>query len=146
MGLGQAAVIAKEKAAKEMGQIRTLRDRLERGLSERIDELVVSGHPEKRLPGFLNVCVTYVEGEGMIMMLVAKGIMAASGSACSSKALKASHVLSAMGLDHATAQGSLLFSLGRETTEEDIDYVIAEMPPIIERLRMMSPIYQKKSG
>ena len=146
VGLGQAAVIAKEKAAKEMGQIRTLRDRLERGLSERIDELVVSGHPEKRLPGFLNVCVTYVEGEGMIMMLVAKGIKAASGSACSSKALKASHVLSAMGLDHATAQGSLLFSLGRETTEEDIDYVIAEMPPIIERLRMMSPIYQKKSG
>ncbi len=144
VGLGKAAAIAKEKVESEMKRVAALRDKLERGLSDSVDELKINGHPEKRLPGFLNVCITYVEGEGMIMMLIAKGIMAASGSACSSKALKASHVLTAMGVDHATAQGSLLFSLGKETTEEDVDYILAEMPPIIERLRMMSPIYQKK--
>lgn len=144
VGMGQAAAMVKGEIDSEMERVAALRDRLEKGLADRIDELVVNGHPEKRLPHFLNICVKYVEGEGMIMMLVAKGIMAASGSACSSKALKASHVLSAMGVDHATAQGSLLFSLGRETTEEDVDYVLSEMPPIIERLRMMSPIYQKK--
>lgn len=141
VGLGKASVMAKEKISEEMKRIAALRDRLEKGLVEQIDELKVNGHPEKRLPGFLNVCINYVEGEGMIMMLVSKGIMAASGSACSSKALKASHVLTAMGVDHATAQGSLLFSLGVETSAEDIDYVLAEMPPIIKRLRMMSPIY-----
>ncbi len=144
IGLGKAAAMAKDKIAEEMKRVTSLRDKLEKGLVDQIDELKVNGHPEKRLPGFLNVCVKYVEGEGMIMMLVAKGIMAASGSACSSKALKASHVLTAMGVDHATAQGSLLFSLGRETTEEDVDYVLTEMPPIMQRLRMMSPIYQKK--
>lgn len=144
IGLGKAAAMAKDKIAEEMKRVISLRDKLEKGLVDQIDELMVNGHPEKRLPGFLNVCVKYVEGEGMIMMLVAKGIMAASGSACSSKALKASHVLTAMGVDHATAQGSLLFSLGRETSEEDVDYVLTEMPPIMQRLRMMSPIYQKK--
>lgn len=141
VGLGKASLMAKQRIPGEMKRIAALRDKLEKGLVGQIDELKVNGHPENRLPGFLNVCVKYVEGEGMVMMLVSKGIMAASGSACSSKALKASHVLTAMGVDHATAQGSLLFSLGRETTEEDIDYVIAEMPPIIKRLRMMSPIY-----
>jgi len=141
VGLGKASVMAKEKILEEMKRIAALRNKLEKGLINQIDELKVNGHPEKRLPGFLNICVRYVEGEGMIMMLVSRGIMAASGSACSSKALKASHVLTAMGVDHATAQGSLLFSLGRETQEEDIDYVLAEMPPVIKRLRMMSPIY-----
>jgi cysteine desulfurase len=144
VGLGKAAVIAKEKVEGEMKRVAALRDKLERGLSNSVDELKINGHPEKRLPGFLNVCITYVEGEGLIMMLIAKGIMAASGSACSSKALKASHVLTAMGVDHATAQGSLLFSLGRETTEEDVNYILAELPPIIEKLRMMSPLYQKR--
>lgn len=144
VGMGKAAAIAKEKVPEEVKRLTELRNRLEKGLTGKISELKVNGDPERRLPGLLNICIKYVEGEGMIMMLVAKGIMAASGSACSSKALKASHVLTAMGVDHATAQGSLLFSLGRETTEADIDYVLAEMPPIIERLRMMSPIYQKK--
>ncbi len=144
VGLGKAATIAREKIPEEMKRISALRDRLEAGLKKQVTDLKFNGHPEYRLPGLLNLCVNYVEGEGMIMMMVAKGIMAASGSACSSKALKASHVLTAMGVDHAMAQGSILFSLGRETTEEDIDYVTAEMPAIIERLRMMSPIYQKR--
>jgi cysteine desulfurase len=144
VGLGKAAAMAREKLSGEMARLGALRDKLESGLVDKVDEIKVNGHPKKRLPGLSNICINYVEGEGLIMMLVAKGIMAASGSACSSKALKASHVLTAMGVDHATAQGSLLFSLGRETTEEDIDYLLNEIPPIIERLRMMSPIYQKK--
>jgi len=144
VGLGKAAVLAREKVAGEQKRLAALRDRLEQGLTEKMDAVKVNGDPEQRLPHLLNICINYVEGEGMIMMMVAKGIMAASGSACSSKALKASHVLTAMGVDHAMAQGSILFSLGRETTEEEIDYVVAEMPPIVERLRMMSPIYQQK--
>jgi cysteine desulfurase len=144
VGLGKAAAMAKEKVSDERNRLALLRNRLEEGLTGKIDAVKVNGHPEYRLPHLLNICVNYVEGEGMIIMLVAKGIMAASGSACSSKALKASHVLTAMGIDHAMAQGSILFSLGRETTEEDIDYVLSEMPPIIERLRMMSPIYQQQ--
>jgi cysteine desulfurase len=143
VGLGRASLLAKEKIPEEMERLSGLRNRLEKGLVDKIDELKINGHPESRLPGFLNLCVNYVEGEAMIMMMIAKGIMAASGSACSSEALKASHVLTAMGVDHAMAQGSILFSLGRETTADDIDYVIAELPPVVERLRMMSPIYQK---
>ena len=145
VGLGRAAALARERIPEDAERIRGLRDRLEAGLRERIPDLVINGHPTERLPHFLNLCVKYVEGEGMIMMLVAKGIMAASGSACSSRALKASHVLTAMGVDHATAQGSLLFSLSRETTPEEIDYVLDEMPPVVERLRMMSPIYRREA-
>ncbi len=146
VGLGKAASIAAEKVVGEATRLAALRDKLEQGLTKQLDAVKVNGDPEKRLPHLLNICINYVEGEGMIMMMVAKGIMAASGSACSSKALKASHVLTAMGVDHAMAQGSILFSLGRETTEEEIDYVLAEMPPIVERLRMMSPINQQKMG
>ncbi len=146
VGLGRAAAIIREKVAGEQKRLVVLRDRLEQGLTSMIDAVKVNGHPEHRLPHLSNICVNYMEGEGMIMMMVARGIMAASGSACSSKALKASHVLTAMGVDHAMAQGSILFSLGRETTEEEIDYVLAEMPPIVERLRMMSPIYQQQKG
>ncbi len=146
VGLGKAAAIAREQMPNESCRLTGLRTGLEKGLQATIDDLVINGHPEERLPGLLNLCVKYVEGEGMIMMLGAKGILAASGSACSSKALKASHVLTAIGVDHATAQGSIVFSLGRETTEDDVNYVLAEMPPIIERLRMMSPIYQKKES
>ncbi|MDX1763364.1 MAG: aminotransferase class V-fold PLP-dependent enzyme [bacterium] len=146
VGFGRAAVLAAANIAGEMERVRGLRDRLEQGLKARIDELKINGHRENRLPGFLNLCANYVEGEAMIMMMIAKGIMAASGSACSSKALKASHVLTALGVDHALAQGSILFSLGRETSAEDVDYVIQEFPPIVERLRMMSPIYNGKAG
>lgn len=146
VGLGRAATLAATNVGDEMKRVSGLRDRLEQGLRAKIDEFKINGHPEKRLPGFLNVCVNYVEGEAMIMMMIAKGIMAASGSACSSKALKASHVLTAMGVDHAMAQGSILFSLGRETTAEGVDYVVEEFPPIVERLRMMSPIYNVKDA
>jgi len=105
--------------------------------------VIVTGHPAKRLPGHASMCVEFIEGEAMIMLLSSQGIAVTSGSACTSRALKASHVLIAMGLTHAVAQGSLLMSLGISNTTEDVDYVIQTLPPIVDRLRQMSPLYSK---
>jgi cysteine desulfurase len=105
--------------------------------------VIVTGHPEKRLPGNCSFCVQFVEGESMLMMLNMQGVAVSSGSSCTSKALKASHVLLAMGLNHELAQGSVLFTLGIENNDADVDYVLEVMPPIVERLRQMSPLYAK---
>jgi cysteine desulfurase len=103
--------------------------------------VVVTGSRTDRLPHHASFCVKFVEGEAMLLSLDMKGVAASSGSACTSKALKASHVLLAMGLDHATAQGSLVFSLIWTTTGEDLDYLLEVFSPIVERLRGMSPLY-----
>jgi cysteine desulfurase len=110
--------------------------------------MVVTGHPEKRLPGLASYCVEFVEGESMLMLLNSQGIAVSSGSSCTSRALKASHVLIAMGYVHELAQGSILFTVGIDNTPSDIDYVAEVMPPIVDRLRQMSPLYSKfiKSG
>jgi cysteine desulfurase len=118
-----------------------LRDKLIRELPQRVENVLVTGHPKKRLPHHASFCFEFVEGEAMLLNLDMKGIAASSGSACTSKALKASHVLLAMGVDHALAQGSLVFSLIEDNTEEDVDYLLDVFPPIIERLRQMSPLY-----
>jgi cysteine desulfurase len=118
-----------------------LRDALLRGLPEKVKNVVVTGHPDKRLPFHASFCIEFVEGEAMLLNLDMKGIAAASGSACTSRTLKASHVLLAMGLDHALAQGSLVFSFLEENTIEDIEYLLEVFPPVIDRLRQMSPIY-----
>ena len=125
-----------------------LRDLLLTGLPKKIDHIVVTGHPKDRLPGHASFCVEFIEGEAMLMLLSSKGIAVSSGSACTSKALKASHVLLALGLSHEIAQGSLLATLGLDTEKEDIDYVLETMPPVVTRLRQMSPLYDKfvKSG
>ena len=104
---------------------------------------MVTGHPQNRLPGHASFCIEFIEGESMLMLLNSQGVAVSSGSACTSRALKASHVLIAMGLPHEMAQGSLLFSLGKDNTEKDIDYVLQVMPPIVDRLRQMSPLYSK---
>ena len=104
-----------------------------------MDEVYVNGSMEHRLPGNLNMSFAFVEGESLLMGI--NDIAVSSGSACTSKSLKASHVLLAMGIDHATAQGSVVFSLIEETTAADVDFVLAEFPPIIGRLRGMSPLY-----
>jgi cysteine desulfurase len=106
--------------------------------------VILTGHPEKRLPHHASFCIEYVEGEAMLLNLDMKGIAASSGSACTSRALKASHVLLAMGIDHALAQGSLVFSLIEGNTENDINYLLDVFPPIIEKLRRMSPLYPSK--
>ncbi len=141
VGFGRAAELAGKHMQKRADKAIPLRDALLRGLPEKVKNVVVTGHPEKRLPFHTSFCIEFVEGEAMLLNLDMNGIAASSGSACTSKALKASHVLLAMGLDHALAQGSLVFSFLEENTMEDIEYLLEVFPPVIDRLRQMSPIY-----
>lgn len=143
IGLGVAAEMVQKDLLGTGERVRKMRDRLEKGILERINHVYVNGHPTHRLSGFLSLCVEFVEGESMIMMLNAQGICAATGSACTSMAMKASHVLAAMGVNGALAQGSLLFSLGRGNVEEDVDRMLEILPPIVERLRQISPLYHE---
>ncbi len=143
VGLGKAVELAKTHMAGRARQLTPLRDRLLKELPGRIEHSVITGHPQNRLPGNASFCVEFIEGESMLMLLNSKGIAVSSGSACTSRALKASHVLIAMGLSHEIAQGSILFTLAIDNTNEDIDYVLETMPPIVDRLRQMSPLYAK---
>ncbi len=142
-GLGKAAEIAGNEIPARIEKLVPLRDKLISRLPEAIHNVIVTGHPQKRLPGNASFCVEFIEGESMLMLLNSQGIGVSSGSSCTSRALKASHVLLAMGLSHEVAQGSILFTLGLENKAEDIDYVLEVMPPIVERLRQMSPLYAK---
>ncbi len=143
IGLGKAAELATANMAARVAHLAPLRDRLLNELPNRIDHVVVTGHPQNRLPENASFCVEFIEGESMLMLLNSKGVAVSSGSACTSRALKASHVLIAMGISHELAQGSLLFSFGLDNTPEDVDYVLEVMPPIVDRLRQMSPLYAK---
>jgi cysteine desulfurase len=143
VGMGKAADIAFQNMESRMAKMQTLRDSLIKRLPESIDHTVLTGHPEKRLPHHASFCVEFVEGEAMLLNLDMQGIALSSGSACTSRALKASHVLLAMGIDHALAQSSLVFSLIDSISLEDIDYLLEVFPPIIERLRKMSPLYSQ---
>ena len=143
VGLGKAAEIAMKEMEKRIGKAKPLRDRLIQLLPQKVDHVVLTGHPEERLPHHASFCIEFIEGEAMLLNLDMQGISTSSGSACTSRALKASHVLLAMGLDHALAQGSLVFSLIEETTSKDMDYLLEVFPPIVERLRKMSPLYTK---
>ena len=145
IGLGKAAELAGLNVTTRTQQLKQLRDHLLKKLPEKIERVIITGHPQNRLPGHASCCVEFIEGEAMLMMLNSKGIAVSSGSACTSRALKASHVLIAMGLPHEIAQGSILFTLGIDNTLEDIDYVLEVMPPIVDRLRQMSPLYSKFS-
>ena len=142
-GLGKAAELARTNMAARTEHLTRLRDRLLTELPRKLDHVVVTGHPERRLPGNASFCVEFIEGEATLMLLNSQGVAVASGSACTSKALKASHVLIAMGLSHTLAQGSLLFTFGIDNTPEDVDYVLEVLPPIVDRLRQMSPLYAK---
>jgi len=143
VGLGKAAELAKTNMAARIEHLTQLRDRLLTELPAMIDRVVVTGHPQNHLPGNASFCIEFIEGEAMLMLLNSQGVAVTSGSACTSRALKASHVLIAIGLSHALAQGSLLFSFGVDNTPEDIDYVLEVLPPIVNKLRQMSPLYAK---
>lgn len=143
VGMGVAAEVAKEEMAERLPRIKRLRDKLRDGLVARIPEIIVNGHPTQCLPHLLSVSIKYIEGESLMLMLDEEGIEVATRSACASGSLRASHVLIATGLDFATAQGTLLFSLGRDTTEAEIDRVLEVMPPIVQTLRDMSPLYKR---
>ena len=138
-GMGVAAELTKTELPRRVEKLVKLRDRLIGGVLERIKNVRLTGHPATRLPGHASFCVEFIEGESMLLMLQSKGILAASGSACSSKALKASPVLLAMGLSAELAHGSIVFSMGMDNTEEDIDYAIQEFPAVVARLREISP-------
>ncbi len=143
VGLGKAAELAKAEMESRMEHLSALRNRLIEGLLSRIERSFLTGHPTQRLPGHASFCIEFIEGESMLMLLNHQGIAAASGSACTSRALKASHVLIAMGIPHEIVHGSLLFSFGLGNTEEEVDYVLEVLPPIVDKLRQMSPLYAK---
>lgn len=143
VGMGKAAELARMNMAARNSKILPLRDKLIAVLPNAVERMIVTGDIKHRLPHHVSFCVEFIEGEAMLLSLSMKGIAASSGSACTSKALKASHVLLAIGLDHALAQGSLVFSLIEDNKEKDIDYLLDVFPPIIERLRSMSPLYAK---
>ncbi|MFH1189684.1 MAG: cysteine desulfurase NifS [Candidatus Omnitrophota bacterium] len=142
-GLGKAAELARKEAAEEISKLRSLRDYLCKGISSNIAHTRINGDPENTLPNTANIGFKYLEGESIMLNLDMEGIAVSTGSACTSGTLEPSHVLTAMGIDAADAQGSIRFSLGRDNTKEDMDYVLKTLPPIIQRLRDMSPLYEQ---
>ncbi len=143
VGFGEAARLAHENMAERMNRLAGIRDSLKEQLFTAIDHLHLNGHPGQRLPHNLHLSVKFVEGEALLMHLNNAGIYVSSGSTCTSQALKASHVLEAIGLSPELAQGSLLFTLGPENTPEDVPYVVQRLKDTTEKLRKMSPLYQK---
>ncbi len=145
VGLGTAAELAAGERLAQGDRLSALRERLWQGIKKNIPHVRRNGHPEKSLPGTLNVSFEYIEGEGILLSLDMKGIAASSGSACTSGSLEPSHVLAAMGVPTEIAQGSLRFSLGRDNTEQQMDYAVEVLAQAVARLREMSPIAPRPS-
>jgi cysteine desulfurase len=143
VGLGRALELAVAELPEKTARLQKLRDRLIAGLTS-LEGVALNGHPKQRLPGNVHLSFQYIEGESLLLGLDLQGVAASSGSACTSGSLEPSHVLTAMGLDHREAHGSLRLTLGRGNTEADVDYVLQVLPPIVERLREMSPLYNGK--
>ena len=144
VGFGKAAEIASKEMQIESARLVRLRDRMIKGLLDPIPRSFLNGHPTKRVPNNVSVRYNFIEGESMLLSLDMMGVSASSGSACTAKTLEPSHVLLAMGLKHEEAHGSLMFSLGKGNTEEEVDYVVGLMPGIVKRLRKMSPLTPKE--
>jgi len=143
VGMGRAAEICQKQIDQWSEKMQALARRIVNELPKRIERLVFTGHPEKRLPGHVSLCVEFVEGEALLLSLDDQNIAAASGSACTARSLKASHVLLAIGLPHAVAQSSLVLTLGKDNTDADIDHFLTQFPPIVQRLRSFSPLYAR---
>jgi cysteine desulfurase len=143
-GMGVAAELAAKELEANAAHTRRICAALVERLPKEIPEVIATGHPERRLPNHASFCVKYIEGEGMLLFLNQMGIMAASGSACTSKALKGSYVLEAIGVPTEVAQGSLVFTMGPENRLEDVDRIVSVLKPVVARLREMSPIYNKR--
>ncbi|MGW8303454.1 MAG: cysteine desulfurase NifS, partial [Desulfobacterales bacterium] len=147
IGLGKAAELAGAHLAQNgYERISRLRDRLEQTLLDKVPNALINGDPANRLPNTTSVAFEYVEGEAILLMMNEYGICASSGSACTSGSLEPSHVLRAMGVPFTAAHGSIRFSLSRYNTEDDIDVILEKLPPIIERLRELSPFWKKAMG
>jgi cysteine desulfurase len=143
IGLGKASELAAANLSDESIRVKRLRDKLETELLNRIPNSIVNGDIENRLPNTTSIAFEYVEGEAILLMMDEYGICASSGSACTSGSLEPSHVLRAMGVPFTAAHGSIRFSLSIYNTEEEIDFIIEKLPPIIERLRELSPFWKK---
>ena len=146
VGFAKAIELATENIEAHTKKLLSLRDKLIHDIKEKISDVKLNGHPEKRHPGNVNFSFEFIEGESLLLSLDMLGISASSGSACTSGSLDPSHVLLCMGLPHEKAHGSLRLSLGDFNEVEDIDYVVEQLVPIVDRLRKMSPLYDEKIG
>jgi cysteine desulfurase len=144
VGMGKTAEIAQEEMVVEGRRLTKLRDKLIKGVLNTIERSYLNGHPTKRLPNNANLRFSYIEGESLILGLDMLGIQVSSGSACTSKTLEPSHVLLAIGLAHEKAHGSLVFTMGKQNSEEDVNYVLEMLPGVVRRLRAMSPLTPKE--
>jgi cysteine desulfurase len=145
VGLATALKLAQERAEQENKRLIALRDRLIHGVLENVPDTALTGHPTLRLPNSASFVFQFIEGEGILLNLDVLGVCASSGSACTSASLEPSHVLAAMGVPIEVAHGSLRLTLGKSSTEADVDFVIARLPGIIQKLREMSPLYDPES-
>ncbi|MCR3956352.1 MAG: cysteine desulfurase NifS [Gudongella sp.] len=146
VGTGKAVELAYDNLEENNRKLIALRERLIKGIQDKIPHVRLNGHPEKRLPGNVNFCFQFIEGEALLLSLDMVGVAGSSGSACTSGSLDPSHVLLSIGLPHEIAHGSLRLSLGLANTEEEVDYVVDQLTGIVDRLRMMSPLYDKIQG
>lgn len=146
VGLGKAVELCRDKMTEEANFQIGLRDKMIKELNEKIPECLLNGHPTQRLPNNVNYSIKYIEGESMLLNMDMIGIAASTGSACTSTSLEPSHVLLAMGLPHEIAHGSLRFTIGRWTKEEEVNYLIENLPTIVANLRAMSPLYPIKEN
>lgn len=144
VGMGKAAELANAEMQQRVDKVRKLRDRLKDGIIKNVGNVFLNGHPTSRLPGNLSLCIEFIEGESVLLFLDMQGIAVSSGSACTSRSLKASHVIMATGVDAALAQGTILFSLGVNNSDADVQYVLEKLPSIVNRLREMSPLYNAR--
>jgi len=145
IGLGKASALAMEEMDEEIERLRKLRNRLRDGIAASVPDIRINGHPTDVLPGTLNVSFIGAEGESILLYLDIEGIAVSTGSACATGSLEPSHVIMATGIGPELAHGSIRFSLGYGTTDEEIDYVLEKLPPIIERIRAMSTVYSQKA-
>jgi cysteine desulfurase len=146
IGLGKASQLAADHLEKDITRVKELRDKLENGLLKRVPKALINGDRKNRLPNTTSIAFEYVEGESILLMMDEFGICASSGSACTSGSLEPSHVLRAMGVPFTAAHGSIRFSLSIYNTEEEMDFIIEKLPPIIERLREMSPFWKEQNS
>lgn len=141
VGFGKACELAKTEMNENYAKMLRLRDRLIQELPQKVEYIYLNGHPHERLPNNVNFSVEFIEGEGIFLLLDNKGIFVSSGSACASKSLKMSHILSAIKVDPAIGQGSILMSLSKYNNDEEINYVLNEFPNVVKKLRDISPLY-----
>jgi len=141
IGLGKACEIAEGFVKQEQTEVRRLRDRLEKGIKDQLTHVAISGENSERLPNTSNVSFEYVEGEATLLLLDMAGIATSSGSACTTGSAEPSHVLQAMGIPPVTSRGTIRFSLSRYSTEDDVDYILEKLVPIVKRLQSLSPLF-----